>query len=99
MNFKLIIYKPKILNAIVKILDFKKRPDLDSIFHDILRNEASNIDKDTVRILISILIDSNVITVKKTKQGQKIFPTEDNTVFISLNNGSQDATRAMPLKK
>ena len=92
IDFALGNYKPKILDNIFKIRDFKKRPDLDSIFHDISRNEASNIDKDTGEILISKLIDSNVITVKKTKQGQKslfltkdatAIPTEDNAVFFS----------------
>ena len=47
------------------------------------------------------MIDSNVITVKKTKQGQKslfltkdgtAILTEDNTVSISSNDGSKDAT-------
>ena len=47
------------------------------------------------------MIDSNVITIKKTKQGQKspfltkdatTIRTEDNTVSISSNDGSQDAT-------
>ena len=83
----------------------KKRLDFDSIFHDISRNEFSNIDKDTVQILIPKLIDSNVITVKETKQGQKSLflakdateiLTDDNTVSISLNNGSQDATPVDP---
>ena len=46
-----------------------------------------------------------MITVKKTKLGQKslfltkdatAIPTEDNTVFISLNDGCQDATPADP---
>ena len=69
------------------------------------RNEAWNIDKDKVQILISKLIDSNTITFKKTKQGQKsIFltkdataiPTKDNRVLISLNDGCQDATPADP---
>ena len=92
IDFALGNYKPKILDNIFKIRDSKKRPDLDSIFHDISRNEASNIDKDTGEILISKLIDSNVITVKKTKQGQKslfltkdatAIPTEDNAVFFS----------------
>ena len=64
-------------------------------------NEASNIDKDTVQILISKLIDSNVITVKKTKQGQKslfltkdatAIPTEDDTVSICFDDECQDAT-------
>ena len=59
-------------------------------FHDTSINEASNIDKDTVQILISKLIDSNIITVKETKQGQKslfltkyttVIPTEDITQF------------------
>ena len=62
IEFILSNYKPKILDAIAKIRDSKKRPDLDSIFHDISRNETSNIDKDTVQIFISKLIDSNVIT-------------------------------------
>ena len=73
IEFKLSNYKPKILDAIVKIQDSKKCPDLDSIFHVISRNESSNIDKDTVQILIFKLIDSNVITIKKTKHGQKSF--------------------------
>ena len=68
-------------------------------------NEASNIDKDTVQILISKLIDSNVITVKKTKQGQKslfltkdatAIPTEDDTVSICFDDECQDATPANP---
>ena len=97
VEFTLSNYKPKILDAVVKIRD--------SIFHGISRNEASNIDKDSVQILISKLIDSNVITIKKAKQGQKsIFltkdasaiPTEDNTASISLNDGSQDATPVDP---
>ena len=105
IEFTLSNYKPKTVDAIAKIRDSKKRPDLDSIFHDISRNEASNIDKDTVQILISKLINSNVITVKKTKQGQKsLFLTkdatailiEDNTVSISSNDGSQDATPVDP---
>ena len=105
IDFTLSNYKPKILDAIVKIRDSKKRPDLDSTLHDISRNEASNIDKDTVQILISKLIDSNVITVKKTKQGQKSLfltkdatavPTEDNTVSICFDDECQDATPADP---
>ena len=76
-----------------------------SIFHDISRNEALNINKVTVQILISKLIDSNVITVKKTKLDQKslfltkdttAIPTEDNTVSISLKDGCQDAAPADP---
>ena len=105
VEFTLNNYKPKILDAIAKIRDFKKRPDLDSIFHDISRNEAPNIDKDTVQILISKLIYSNVITVKKTKQGQKCLfltkdateiLTEDNTVYIISNDESQDGTPVDP---
>ena len=58
-----------------------------------------------VQILISKLMDSNIITVKKTKQGQKFFflpkdattiPTEDHPVSISLNDGCQDTTPVDP---
>ena len=67
IDFTLSKYKLKIIDTIVKIRDSKKRPDIDSIFRDISRSEASSIDKDTAQILISKLIDSNVITIKKTK--------------------------------
>ena len=51
------------------------------------------------------MIDSNVITVKKTKHVQKslfltkdatAILTEDNTVSTSSNDGSQDATPVDP---
>ena len=51
------------------------------------------------------MIDSNEITIKKIKLGQKslfltkdatAIPTEDNTDFISLNDGCQGATPADP---
>ena len=45
IEFTLSNYKPKIPDAIVKIRDSKKFSGLDSIFHDIARNEAWNIDK------------------------------------------------------
>ena len=45
IDFTQSYYKPKILDAIVKIRDSKKRPDLDSIFHDISINEASKLTK------------------------------------------------------
>ena len=49
--------------------------------------EASNIDKDTLQILISKLIDSNVITIKKTKLGQQsLFVTKDATAIPTKDN-------------
>ena len=69
IEYKLSNYNFKILDAIVKIRNSKNRPDLTSFFHDISKNEVSNIDKDTVQTIISKFIDSYVITVKKTKQG------------------------------
>ena len=72
MKFKLRNHKPKILDAIVKIWDFKKRPDLDFAFRDVSRNESSDINRDIVKMLISKLIDSNVTTMKKKKTKSKI---------------------------
>ena len=99
IEFKLSNYKLKVVNAIIKTRDSKKHSDIDSIFHDISRNKASNIRKDAVQIPMSKLVDLNVIIVNKTKQGQEplfptkdttAIPTKDNTVFISSNDESQD---------
>ena len=71
-------------------------------FHDISINQLSNIDNDTVQILVSKLIDSNAITVKETKQGQEplylkkdatIIPTKHNTYSICSNDESEDTTQ------
>ena len=49
--------------------------------------EASNIVKDTLQILISKLIDSNVITIEKTKLGQQsLFVTKDATAILTKDN-------------
>ena len=45
IEFKLSNYKPKILDANIKIWNSKKSQDLDSIFHDTSRYETSNINK------------------------------------------------------
>ena len=57
-----------------------------------------------ISILNSKLIDSNVTTVKKTKQGQdslyvtndaRVIPTEDITVSLSSNDESEDALQSI----
>ena len=63
-----LLFKPKVLNAINKIRESKKRPDNDSILDYIIKTEASNVDK----LIISItneLINQNLIENKKTRQG------------------------------
>lgn len=57
-----------------------------------------------ISILNSKLIDSNVTTVKKTKQGQdslyvtndaRVIPTEDITVSLSSNDESEDTLQSI----
>ena len=38
-------FKPKILCAIDRIKEKKKRPDIESIYDNLFRTEASNVDK------------------------------------------------------
>ena len=40
-----LLFKPKVLNAINKIRECKKRPDNDSILDYIIKTKASNVDK------------------------------------------------------
>ena len=61
----LLLFKPKVLNAINKIRESKKRPGNDSILDYIIKTEASN-------VIISItneLINQKLIENKKTRQG------------------------------
>ena len=67
----------------------------------VLHSTTSNIYKNTVQVLISKLLDLNIITDKKTKQGQEslfltkdatAIPTKDNAVFISSKDEIKDAT-------
>ena len=62
IEFKLCNYKPKILDAVIKIRDSKPQFH----FHDTSRNKAWNIDKTALQILISKLADLNVTFIKKT---------------------------------
>ena len=60
-----LLFKPKLLNAINKIRESKKRPGNDSILDYIIKTEASN-------VIISItneLINQKLIENKKTRQG------------------------------
>ena len=45
------IFKPKILMAIDKIKGKKKRADIDAVHNFIVQADATNIDKNTIKIL------------------------------------------------
>lgn len=51
----------------------KKRPELDCIFHDVSKNDASNIDKDTVQFLVSKLIHSMQLLLTKQNKSKSLF--------------------------
>ena len=64
-----LLFKPRVLNAINKIGENKKRPDYDSIHDYIIKTEASNVDKPLIVSITNELINQNVIENKKTRQG------------------------------
>ena len=59
-------FKPKILCAIDRIKEKKKRPDIDSIYDYLSRTEASNIDKISIELILNELVKENVVVNKKT---------------------------------
>ena len=46
-------FQPKILRAIDRIKEKKKRPDIDSIYDYLPRTEASNIDKISIWLILN----------------------------------------------
>ena len=69
----LLLFKPKVLNAINKICKSRKRPDDDSIIDYIIKTEASNVDKPLLISITNELINQNLIENKKTRQGLDSF--------------------------
>ena len=61
-----LLFKPKVLNAINKIRESKKRPDNDSILDYIIKTEALNVDKPLIISFTNELINQNLIENKKT---------------------------------
>ena len=53
------LFKPKILEAIDTIRTKKKRADVNSIYKELCRNQASNIDEKTIASFVSELIKLN----------------------------------------
>ena len=67
------IFKPKILIAIHKIKDKKKRADIDSIHDFIAQTKATNIDKNNIKDFVTKLIAQKLVIKKKTPQGYESY--------------------------
>ena len=63
------LFKPKVLNAINKIHKSKKRPHIDSILDNVIKTEASNVDKPLIISITNELMNQNIIENKKNRQG------------------------------
>ena len=59
------LFKPKILEAIDTIRSEKKRAYVNSIYKEFCRNQASNVDENTIASFLSELIKLNEIVNKK----------------------------------
>ena len=65
-------FKPKILCAIDRIKEKKKRPDIDSINDHPSRTKTSNNDKVTIELTLNELVKENVSVNKKTSLGESL---------------------------
>ena len=74
------IFKPKILMAIDKIKEKKKRADIDAILNFIAQADATNIDKNTIKDFVTQLVAQKLLIKKNTSQGNESYhktPTEE----------------------
>ena len=75
------IFKPKILMAIDKIKEKKKRADIDAILNFIAQADATNIDKNTIKDFVTQLVAQKLLIKKNTSQGNESYhktPTEED---------------------
>ena len=74
------IFKPKILMAVDKIKEKKKRADIDAILNFIAQADATNIDKNTIKDFVTQLVAQKLLIKKNTSQGNESYhktPTEE----------------------
>ena len=75
------IFKPKILMAIDKIKEKKKRADIDAILNFIAQADATNIDKNTIKDFVTQLVAQKLLIKKNRSQGNESYhktPTEED---------------------
>ena len=69
-----LLFKPKVLNAINKIRESKKRSDSDSILNYIIKTEASNADKPLIISVTNELMNQNPLRINKMQTFYKKHP-------------------------
>ena len=79
-----LLFKPKVLNAINKIRESKKRPDNDSILDYKIKTEASYVDKPQIISITIELMNQNLIENKKTRQGLDSFHLVKFLITLSI---------------
>ena len=63
------IFRPKTLMAMDKIIGKKKRADIDAIHDFIVQADATNIDKNTFKDVVTQLVAQRLLINKNTSQG------------------------------
>ena len=58
-----LLFQPKIISAVKKLIDKKKRPNIESIYNHISKTKATNVDKKSVEDTITELVDSFITEV------------------------------------
>ena len=65
------IFRPKILMAIDKIKEKKKRADIDTIHNFIVQADPTNIDKNTIKDFVTQLVAQRLLLRRNTSQGNE----------------------------
>ena len=98
---EILIFKPKILDAIDIIRNRKKRADAYSIYEQISKSEASNIDRITIDKIIDEILENNIIINKKSAYGDSFRKTaekseenENENIESMVENQNEDQTES-----
>ena len=98
---EVLIFKPKILDAIDIIRNRKKRADASSIYEQISKSEASNIDRIPIDKIIDGMLEKNIIINKKSAYGDSFRKTaekseenENENIESMVENQNEDQTES-----
>ena len=94
------LFKQKILEVIDTIRTKKKRADINSIYKQLCRNQASNIDEKAIARFVSELTKLNEIVNKKTNYDDsfsKVICKADKQVTTLLANMTSEIDSTLPI--
>ena len=78
------------IDAIKSLRLKNKRPNNESIFDHISKTSATNIDQDFVDIVLTTMLDKNLIYNKPTVRGSSYYIRGDNEISVDIDTSEKD---------